>query len=148
MTLLEIANMTERFVAALEILDNPDRSLKPAQLAAARDAALVEGLRGLAEAFGKQIEPVRWYANGEINFFITGEQGSGEGRPSGQYGEEIAALLCQFPVRTGQAPTKGYVLPVNGWCYIQRRDAESMLRLAREVVAGCHENDLADAPRL
>lgn len=128
--------MTERFAAALNVLDNPDRELKPAQLAAARDAALVDGLRGLAEAFGKQIEPVRFYANGEINFIITGSEGSGEGRPCGQYGEEIAALLCQFPTRTGQAPIKGYVLPVNGWCYIQRRDAESMLRLAREVVLG------------
>lgn len=73
--------MTERFATALDILDKPDRDLNPAQRAAARDAALVDGLRGLAEAFGKQIEPVRFYANGEINFFITGSEGFGEGRP-------------------------------------------------------------------
>lgn len=140
--------MTQRFAAAMEALDNPDRSLKPWPAAQAKEVALFEGLRALAAAFGKEIEPIRVYANGEINFNIVGAEGLGEGRPSGQYGEEIAGLLSRFPTRTGDRSYVSEVLPVNGWLYMRYSDIEPMLRLARETVKMPEADGEAPAPGL
>jgi len=140
--------MTQRFAAAIEALDNIDPSLKPWPAAQAKEAALIEGLRALADVFGKEVAPVRFYANGEINFNIVGSEGLGEGRPSGQYGEVIAGILSKFPTRTGVAAHVGTVLPQNGWCYIRYADIEPMLRMAAEIVLKPEAADEATAPGL
>lgn len=127
--------MPQRFAAALDALDNPDRSLKPWPAALAKEAALFEGLRALANLFDKEIEQPRVYANGEISFNIVGPEGLGEGRPCGQYGETIAGLLSRFRTRNGVGPAAvRQILPVNGWCYLMYSDIEPMLRMAREII--------------
>lgn len=124
--------MTDRLRDALMALRNLDTSLKPVQFADARETALIEGLRALAAESGRELGFTRIDARGEIAVNVVGPEGDGPGRPSGQYGEELAAWLSTVPRRTGTAPYDGPVLPENGWCRINHFDVERLLKLVAE----------------
>lgn len=113
--------MNLRLKHALHALAGLDRSLKPVQLARAREDALVEALHGLAAEFGREIAFTRIDANGEMDFNLV-DVGQG-------YGPELAALLSKVPRRYGVAPTDAAVLPENGWCRIHHFDVERLLSM-------------------
>jgi hypothetical protein len=121
--------MNDRLKNALLALRNLDTSLKPVQLADQRETALVEGLHGLAEEYGRKLCYTRIDAHGEMNFNIVGADGEGANRANGRYGEELAEWLSQVPRRTGVNSTNAPVLPENGWCRINHFDVERLLNL-------------------
>lgn len=108
---------------ALVALITLDRTLKPVQLADARESALIQGLNGLAAEYGREIEPTRIDANGEMNFFMKGSA-EGRGQP---YGPELAAWLSTIATRTGTDPKKGPTEPGSNWCRIHHFEVERLL---------------------
>lgn len=124
--------MNDCLKGAVETLRNPDTSMKPVQLGDQREAALVAGLHGLAEEFGKQISHTYIDSNGEMAFNIIGPEGNTPGASCGQYGEELAAWLSTVPRRTGARPTTSPILPENGWCRINHFDVERLLLAVAE----------------
>lgn len=137
--------MNDRLRAALEALKAYQDGKCPCQ----REAILIEGLNGLAEEYGRKIHPTYINANGEMDFFVVGPEGLGEGRPSGTYGEELAAWLAKVPRRTGVSPTEAAPLPENGWCRINHFDVERLLSLVAQEKLPSDELDQssdADAP--
>ena len=119
--------MNERLKNALDALQNLDRSLSPVALGNAREDALIEGLHGLADEYGKKINPTFINAWGEMDFNIIGDMGPGNHLPSGQYGEELAAFLSEIATRTGTTASVGHVLPENGWTMINHFEVEKLL---------------------
>ena len=117
--------MNERLKTALHALLNLDRTLKPVQLADAREAGLVEGLYGLAAEYGVHIAFTCINSNGEMAFNVK----SGYNGCSGIYGEQLASWLSRVPHRYGLAATDSPVLPENSWCWINHFDVERLLRM-------------------
>lgn len=114
--------MNDRLQNALRALLHLDRALKPVPFADAREAALVEGLHGLAAEYGLRIDFTRIDGNGEMAFNVLG-------RP-GRYGAALAAWLSRVPRRNGLvARTNSRVLPENNWCWINHFDVERLLLL-------------------
>ena len=130
--------MTERLRDALLVLRALDTSstLSPLAKAAARGGALTEGLQALAAEYGKEADVSGINARGEFSFSVIGPEGRGPGRPSGQYGEELAAWLSTVPRRTGVAMTSAAVMPENGWCWVNHFDAERLLNAVADQVLG------------
>jgi len=121
--------MNDRLRNALEALRNLDRSLKPVPFADAREKAIVEGLHGLAEEYGRKIGFTHINSLGELDFNI---EPSKPGLYDGTYGEELAGWLSQIETRTGERASKRNILPQNNWCRINHFEAEKLLLLVAE----------------
>lgn len=128
--------MNERLLDALSAIRelNAETALSPVAFADKREAALIEGLHGLAQEYGRAINPTRIDRNGEMSFNIIGDHGPGNGRPSGLFGEDLARWLSMVPRRFGDRPTTAPVLPENGWCRINHFDVERLLRAVGEHI--------------
>lgn len=129
-------------LAALKALDRD--ALSPVAFANLRERALIQGLQGLAEAYGKMLAPTRIDGNGELDFNIVGDQPGVPGA-CGQYGPELAAWLSHIPRRTGIMPTTAPVLPQNGWCRIHHFNAERLLLRVAEAMPAPEPDGAAPA---
>ena len=117
--------MNDRLRTALTALLTLDTTLKPVPFADAREAALIDGLHGLAAEYGHTIAFTHINANGEMAFNLA---------HGGHYGEPLAAWLSRVPHRTGVSPTTARLLPENNWCWLNHFDVERLLRaLAAEL---------------
>ena len=125
----EAAAMKDRLRNALEALRNLDRSLSPVALGEAREKAIVEGLHGLAEEYGRKIGFTYIDSLGELEFNI---EPSKPGLHDGTYGEELAVWLSQINTRSGYLPSKRNILPQNNWCRIHHFEAEKLLHMVAE----------------
>lgn len=104
-------------------LKNLDKNLSPVEMGRQREDALVKGLHGLAERFGKKIDFTHIDANGEMNFNLSNPR-----MEAGvEYGQELAAIISRVPRRTGHRPTDFPMLPENNWCRINHFDVERLL---------------------
>ena len=115
--------MTQALREAIDRLNNLDTSLKPLQLGAQREAALVDGLHALALSYGLEIEFTCIDANGEMKFTTKG------GAP---YGEELAGLLSTIPRRYGVQPTTAPCSPTATWGRLNHFDVERLLKAVGE----------------
>jgi hypothetical protein len=128
--------MNDRLRNALETLRNLDTSLKPVPFADAREKAIVEGLHGLAEEYGRKIGFTHINSLGELDFNI---EPSKPGLHDGTYGDELAEWLSQVETRTGITASKRNILPQNNWCRIKHFEAEKLLNLVADRML---DNDL------
>ncbi len=100
--------------------------LSPLDFAARREHLLREGLSDLAACFGKKLKSLPYIdSRGEMSFFLQNSQ---------RFGRRLAAMLNEIPVRTGEQPSSGHVLPENSWVRINHFDAEKLLIAAPELV--------------
>jgi hypothetical protein len=116
--------MTNRLETAINNLYDLDSSLSPMALGNAREAAIVEGLKALAEHFGKEIQFTYIDSNGDFKFNIEGAD-----RGHGQFGEGLAAMLSKVATRTGSVATEGCVLAQNNWTFINHFQAEKLIKI-------------------
>jgi hypothetical protein len=121
--------MTPRLTAALQNMASieNDCTLSPAGLADARDAAIYEGLRALADAYGKTLMPMKRRENGEIEFNLAPQDGS-------QSYDGLAEWLSLIPTRGGVMPSLHRVVPESNWCWIKFHDAKRLLWGLHEAV--------------
>lgn len=120
---------TPRLTAALQKMTSieEDRTLSPAGLMYARDAAIYEGLQALADAYGKSLMPMKRRVNGEIEFNLAPQDGS-------QRYDGLAEWLSLIPTRSGVTASLHRVVPGSNWCWIQFHDAERLLWGLNEAV--------------
>ena len=130
--------VNERLQTAASTLGHPDRTLSPLDAGRARETALVDGLVGLAEEFGKEIGFTRIDADGEMAFHIAARHGLTPDGERAEYGPGLAEMLSMVPRRTGIHPTETQACPENAWCRINHFDAERLILMAAAK--------LADAP--
>jgi hypothetical protein len=133
-------NITPRLTAALKALADLDRTLNPVDLSRAREAALIEGLQALADAYGKTLMPPSIDGRGDMSFTLSPPNGG----PT--YGVDLAAWLNEIPVAYGMTNhMQGHVLPQNNWCRINHFNVERLLEKVQEAVLALN-NDTAISP--
>lgn len=103
--------------ALIEDLNN--NKIKPYPFSLKRRDLVTQGLMTLGKEADANVsvEPVGTAAGSTI-LFKADENG---------YGNALTALLNTIPVRHGEKPTKGFIIPQNSWGYIEQHHAEQML---------------------
>lgn len=112
--------MSSRLRKAIHDLKSIDPDLPPYPHSQAREAALVEGLHGLAAHFNRTIMRTYIDSRGELGFVIANKE---------TYGSGLAEVLSLVPRRTGVSTTSVTPLPQNSWCYINHFHVERLLML-------------------
>ena len=123
--------MTQRLADAITSLYSLDTALSPVALGEAREAAIVEGLHALAEAFGKKIEFTYIHSNGDLRFVLEGAD-----RGEGHFGIELAGYLSMVSTRTGVRACQREVLPGGNWLWINHFEAEKLLKIVGRDMLG------------
>jgi hypothetical protein len=118
--------MNDRLKSALEALKNLDQTLSPIELSIEREAALIQGLNGLANEYGKDISLTHIDSQGDMKFILTPADGSQT------YGSELAEWLNMVPVKTGMQSIQGFTIPQHNWCRINHFEVERLLLLVDE----------------
>lgn len=99
--------------------------IKPVQLGDMRISLLQQGLIALGDFYNFPAA-VRYLASGEFTFY--GNRGQHPESACAPFGDNLAAWLNTIPTRTGDTPSKGHVMSVNGWTRINHFATESLLR--------------------
>ncbi len=102
-------------------------SIKPVQHGEKRINILMQGLVQFSDIFGFPAN-VRYESTGEFTF--NGNRGRHCEDPCEPFGEPLTQWLNTIHTRTGISPSKGYVIPQNGWTRIDHFAAEDLLRRA------------------
>jgi hypothetical protein len=117
----------DRLEAAIRTLWNIDYTGTPMAVGDAREAALIEGLNAMAEAFGKEIVHTRIDGMGEMSFTLRGaDQGMG------QFGKRLSETLSTVSCRQGGIATGLPVPPYANFVRINHFEVEKLLKLYGE----------------
>lgn len=123
----QLNNTMQPIASALHNIDD-NFAKAPIQYGNKRIMLLKQGLLLLAEHFNFPAT-VHYLSAGEFSF--NGDRDSHDGNCA-PYGDELALLLNTIQTRTGISPSRGHVLPQNGWCKIKHFEAHKLLLLLGE----------------
>lgn len=120
--------MITEFQQAMQALRDSATAGTPVQIGDAREKALGTALAAMAAELGTSLESTHIDARGEFRVVVpAGTAADQRQGVCGHYGEAFAKWLCTVPTRTGAVAHTGYVLPENGWCYINHFDVERLV---------------------